>query len=96
MEMEILHHPQLVTYSLHSLDSVLTAWAAGKFSADLIAMFVKKSGIEDKVKHRSIIIPGYLASIKGELEEELPDWTIQIGPREASHLPPFLKNWKPE
>ena len=76
--------------------SVLTAWAAGKFSADLIAMFVKKSGIEDKVKHRSLIIPGYLASIKGELEEELPDWTIQIGPREASHLPPFLKNWKPE
>ncbi len=76
--------------------SVLTAWAAGKFSADLIAMFVKKSGIEDKVKHRCLIIPGYLASIKGELEEELPDWTIQIGPREASHLPPFLKSWKPE
>jgi len=76
--------------------SVLTAWAAGKFSADLIAQFVKKSGIEDKVKHRSLIIPGYLASIKGELEEELPDWKIQIGPREASHLPPFLKNWKPE
>ncbi len=76
--------------------SVLTAWAAGKFSADLIAQFVKKSGIEDKVKHRSIIIPGYLASIKGELEEELPDWKIQIGPREASHLPPFLKKWSPE
>ncbi len=76
--------------------SVLTAWAAGKFSADLIAQFVKKSGIEDKVKHRSLIIPGYLASIKGELEEELPDWKIQIGPREASHLPPYLKKWKPE
>lgn len=76
--------------------SVLTAWAAGKFSADLIAMFVKKSGIEDKINHRSLIIPGYLASIKGELEEELPDWAIQIGPREASHLPPFLKGWKPE
>ncbi len=76
--------------------SVLTAWAAGKFSADLIAQFVKKSGIEEKVKHRSLIIPGYLASIKGELEEELPDWKIQIGPREASHLPPYLKNWEPE
>ncbi len=76
--------------------SVLTAWAAGKFSADLIAQFVKKSGIEEKVKHRSLIIPGYLASIKGELEEELPDWKIQIGPREASHLPPYLKSWKPE
>ncbi len=76
--------------------SVLTAWAAGKFSADLIGAFVKKSGIADKVKHRSLIIPGYLASIKGELEEELPDWTIQIGPREASHLPAYLRDWKPE
>ena len=75
--------------------SVLTAWAAGKFGADLIAMFMKKSGIADKVKHRELIIPGYLASIKGELEEELPDWTITIGPREAGHLPAFLKAWKP-
>lgn len=75
--------------------SVLTAWAAGKFGADLIAQFIKKSGIEDKVKHRELIIPGYLASIKGELEEELPDWAITIGPREAGHLPAFLKEWKP-
>jgi acetyl-CoA decarbonylase/synthase complex subunit gamma len=75
--------------------SVLTAWAAGKFGADLIAQFIKKSGIEDKVKHRDLIIPGYLATIKGELEEELPGWTIIIGPREAGHLPAFLKEWKP-
>ena len=75
--------------------SVLTAWAAGKFGADLIALFIKKSGIEDKVKHRELIIPGYLATIKGELEEELPDWTITIGPREAGHMPAFLKEWKP-
>ncbi len=75
--------------------SVLTAWAAGKFSADLIGSFVKKSGIEEKVGHRNLIIPGYLASIKGELEEELPDWTIEIGPREASHLPAFLRDWSP-
>ncbi|MDH3347031.1 MAG: acetyl-CoA decarbonylase/synthase complex subunit gamma [Desulfobulbaceae bacterium] len=75
--------------------SVLTAWAAGKFGADLIAQFVNKSGIADKVKHRDLIIPGYLATIKGELEEELPEWTITIGPREAGHLPAFLKEWKP-
>ena len=75
--------------------SVLTAWAAGKFGADFIAQFVNKSGITDKVKHRELIIPGYLATIKGELEEELPDWTITIGPREAGHLPAFLKEWKP-
>lgn len=75
--------------------SVLTAWAAGKFGADLIAQFVNKSGIADKVNHRELIIPGYLATIKGELEEELSDWTITIGPREAGHLPSFLKEWKP-
>ncbi len=75
--------------------SVLTAWAAGKFGADLIAQFVNKSGIADKVKKHELIIPGYLATIKGELEEELPDWTITIGPREAGHLPAFLKEWNP-
>lgn len=73
--------------------SVLTAWAAGKLGADTIAPFIKKSGIEDKVKHRKLIIPGYLAGISGELEEELPDWEILIGPREAGHLPAYLKQW---
>lgn len=75
--------------------SVLTAWAAGKFGADLIAGFIRKSGIEEKINHRELLIPGYLASIKGELEEELPQWTITIGPREAGHIPAFLKEWKP-
>jgi len=71
--------------------SVLTAWAAGKFNADNIAEFVKKCGIADKVKHRKLSIPGYVGGMKGELEEELPDWEIIVGPREASGLPAFLK-----
>ncbi|GAB6886776.1 acetyl-CoA decarbonylase/synthase complex subunit gamma [Desulfothermus okinawensis JCM 13304] len=71
--------------------SVLTAWAAGKFSGDDVGIFVKKSGIEDKIKHKELIIPGYAAAIVGELEEELPDWKIIVGPREAAHLPAFLK-----
>jgi acetyl-CoA decarbonylase/synthase complex subunit gamma len=75
--------------------SVMTAWAAGKFVADAIAPLVKKSGIADKAKHKKLIIPGYAAAISGELEEELPDWEIQIGPREAAHIPAFLKQWKP-
>jgi acetyl-CoA decarbonylase/synthase complex subunit gamma len=74
--------------------SVLTAWAAGKFVADAIGAFVKKCGIADKVKHRSLVIPGYSASISGELEEELPDWKITIGPREAAHIPAFLKQFQ--
>lgn len=74
--------------------SVLTAWAAGKFVGDAVGMFVKKCGIADKVKHRSLIIPGYAAAIMGDLEEELPDWNITIGPREAAHIPKFLKEFK--
>ncbi|MFH1566868.1 MAG: acetyl-CoA decarbonylase/synthase complex subunit gamma [Gemmatimonadota bacterium] len=74
--------------------SVLTAWAAGKFVADEIAPFVQKCGIADKVKHRKLVIPGFAAQISGELEDELSGWEIIIGPREASHIPAFLKTLK--
>jgi len=74
--------------------SVMTAWAAGKFVADVIASFVKKSSIGDKIKHHNLIIPGYAASESGGLEEELAGWKIEVGPREASHIPAYLKGWK--
>ena len=72
--------------------SVLTAWAAGKFSGDDVGMFVKKCGIMDKVKTTELIIPGYAAAIAGDVEEELPGWKITVGPREAAHIPGFLKS----
>jgi acetyl-CoA decarbonylase/synthase complex subunit gamma len=72
--------------------SVMTAWAAGKFAGDDVGVFVKKCGIMDKVKHTELIIPGYAAAIAGDVEEELPGWTITIGPREAAHIPGFLKS----
>lgn len=75
--------------------SVLTAWAAGKFVADAIGPFVKKSGIDAKIKNKSLVIPGFSASISGELEEELAGWKITIGPREAAHIPAFLKEYQP-
>jgi acetyl-CoA decarbonylase/synthase complex subunit gamma len=71
--------------------SVLTAWAAGKFGGDDVGLFVKKCGIMDKVKHTELIIPGYAAAIAGDVEEELPGWTITVGPRESAHLAGFLK-----
>ena len=71
--------------------SVMTAWAAGKFAGDDVGMFVKKSGIADKVKNKEVIIPGYAAAIAGDMEEELPGWKVTVGPREAAHLPAFLK-----
>ena len=75
--------------------SVMTAWAAGKFVADTIAPFVKKCGIGDKVKQHKLIIPGYAAAESGGLEEELSGWEILIGPRDAAHIPAYLKTWKP-
>ena len=71
--------------------SVLTAWAAGKFDAERIAKTVKGSGIADKVSHRRVIIPGHVAVLMGELEEELAGWEIKVGPREAVDLPRYLK-----
>ncbi|MCL2475222.1 MAG: acetyl-CoA decarbonylase/synthase complex subunit gamma [Chloroflexi bacterium] len=73
--------------------SVLTAWAAGKFSADSIAAYVKKSGIADKVTHRKLIIPGYVSIESAALEEELPGWQVIVGPQDAAALPAFLKQW---
>jgi acetyl-CoA decarbonylase/synthase complex subunit gamma len=74
--------------------SVLTAWAAGKFVGDAVGMAMKKCGIMDKVKHKKVIIPGYAAAISGDLEEELGDWEVMVGPRESAHIPAYLKEWK--
>lgn len=71
--------------------SVLTAWAAGKFDAEKIAKSVKQYTIGEKIKHRKIIIPGHVAVISGELEDELPGWEVMVGPREAVDIPNFLK-----
>jgi acetyl-CoA decarbonylase/synthase complex subunit gamma len=75
--------------------SVMTAWAAGKFSADIIGPAIKKSGVADKIKHQKLIIPGYIAAESGGLEEELDGWEILVGPREGAHIPAYLKSWKP-
>ncbi len=71
--------------------SVLTAWAAGKFDAERIAKSVQSTGIAEKLGHKRIVIPGHVAVLMGELEEELPGWEINVGPREAVDLPNYLK-----
>ncbi len=71
--------------------SVLTAWAAGKFDAERIAKDIKQFKVAEKVNHRQMVIPGHVAVISGELEEELPAWKIRVGPRESVDLPTFLK-----
>jgi acetyl-CoA decarbonylase/synthase complex subunit gamma len=71
--------------------SVLTAWAAGKFSGATVADFCRGIELEKKVRSREIIIPGYAARISGELEEGLPGWTVVVGPQEAADLDEFIK-----
>lgn len=71
--------------------SVLTAWAAGKFNGEKIADFLAACGIEGMVAHRNIVIPGYVAVIKGALEEK-SGWKVTVGPAEASGLPAFAKS----
>lgn len=71
--------------------SVLTAWAAGKFTASKIAQFIKESEVGNTIKHRELIIPGYVAILSGALEDKLEGWKITVGPREANGIPAFLK-----
>jgi len=73
--------------------SVLTAWSAGKFSGDRVAKALKEMGIPDRVRHHTVIIPGYVAVISGELEDGLgAGWRVLTGPQEASDIAPFLRD----
>ena len=72
--------------------SVLTSWAAGKFSANTIAKFFEEQDIAGKVNSRKLVIPGKVAVLKGELEAKLPGWEIIIAPNEAVQLVKFMKD----
>ena len=73
--------------------SVLTSWAAGKFSSSSIAKFFQGQDIEGKIKSRKLIIPGKVAVLKGELEAKMPGWEIIIAPNEAVQLVKFMKDF---
>ncbi len=73
--------------------SVLTAWAAGKFTAAKIAQFIKESSVGDKIDHKELILPGYVAILSGALEDKLGEgWKVTVGPREANAIPAYLKS----
>ena len=73
--------------------SVLTSWAAGKFGGSVIGNFVKECGIADMTKNRDLIIPGKVAVIKSDVQDNLPDWNVIVGTAEAMELPKFLKEY---
>ncbi len=72
--------------------SVLTAWAAGKLSSSTIKKTFDELDIANKIKNRTLIIPGKVAVMKGEIQEKLPDWNVVVGPAEAVQLPKYLKD----
>ncbi len=72
--------------------SVLTAWAAGKFSSSTVKKTFEELDIENKIKNRTLIIPGKVAVMKGEIQEKLPGWNVVVGPLEAVQLPKYLKD----
>ena len=73
--------------------SVLTAWSAGKFSGDRVGKALRAMGATERVDHRTVIIPGYVAMISGELEDALGDgWRVLTGPQEASDIGPFFRD----
>lgn len=73
--------------------SVLTAWSASKFTGEIIAKAFKECNVDNIISHRTLIICGYVSSMKEEIEDEMPDWTVQIGPSEAIDLVDYLKNY---
>ncbi len=73
--------------------SVLTSWAAGKFGGSVIGNFVKECGIADMTKNRDLIIPGKVAVIQADVQDNLPDWNVIVGTPEAMELPKFLKEY---
>lgn len=70
--------------------SVLTAYADNKFSGEIIAKAMKEAGLDEKVNHKKIVIPGHVAVLQGTLEEE-SGWEVLVGPREAAGIPKFAK-----
>ena len=70
--------------------SVLTAWASDKFNAETITQAMKKSGLEEKVSHRNLVIPGLVAVLSAGVEDE-SGWSVQVGPKEASGISSYLK-----
>lgn len=71
--------------------SVLTAWAAGKFSGATIGKFAKGIELDNQVSSREIVIPGHVAQISGELEEAMPGWKVLVGPQDAADIESFIK-----
>lgn len=71
--------------------SVLTAWASDRFGEKDILKGIEKSDLSSMISHRNIIIPGYVATLKEEIEGN-SSWKVIVGPREASGIPRMMRS----
>lgn len=93
-EIEASNIPSYLAITPSDGMSVLTAWSADKFNGEIIAKTIKTYGLEELVKHKKLIIPGYVSSLKEEIEDELPDWEVIIGANEAVDIVDFLRSYQ--
>lgn len=93
-ELEALNQPSYLIVTPSEGMSVLTAWSAEKFTAQIVAKTVKKADLDKKIKNKQIIIPGLLSHMKEEIEEVLPEFEIVVGTNEAYLIGDFVKSLK--
>lgn len=91
-ELESLNIPSYLIVIPADGMSVLTAWSAEKFTANIVSKTIEKLNIREQIKTRQIIIPGLLAHTKDELQEIIPDFDFVVGTIEASAIREFVKN----
>ena len=91
-ELERSNQPANLTITDASGMSVLTAWAAGKLSASTIKKTFEALDIENKIKSRTLIIPGKVAVMRDEIQEQLPGWNVVVGTMEAVQIPKYMKD----
>lgn len=91
-EIEALNKPAYLVVTPSEGMSVLTAWSAEKFTAQIVAKTVSQYKLSDKIKNKKIIIPGLLSHMKEEIEEALPEFEVLVGPNEAYLLGDFVKS----
>ena len=69
---------------------VLNAYADDKLTAEGIVKTVTAQGVMEMVSHNKLIIPGLVAVLRMEIQEE-SGWEVIVGPEDAAGIPTFLR-----
>jgi acetyl-CoA decarbonylase/synthase complex subunit gamma len=90
-EVQASHTPSYLAVLDTSGFGVEPAMASGKFDGPAIAEFFKKNGLDQKVKHKRLVLPWIARRIKHELQDDLPEWEVFLGPKAINQLSAFLQ-----